>query len=272
MEVTRGERPVRARLDAAIARPYPRAMPIARALLATLAALGTASLGCGPSVVRDPSLRSGSTSESSGASDGDGEGSAAPPSPASPAELSAARLQFSTLYSCPDDRIRVSAAGVPTPPPAVAADPARLAVWQKSHTNAHLLDVSGCDHKKEFDCQALGDDDAFCSLSFRALDGGQTSVVTVEATQGAGLTGSPVLGLAMYPIEGVGILVVQVVPGSPADGKLQAGDVILAAAGQSVSDAPTFRGIEAAHAGQRLELRVLRHKNQVTVSVDVPKR
>ena len=247
-------------------------MVLARALLPTIAIALLAPLGCGAAVVRDPSLGSRSSSESSGASDADGEGSAAPPPPPSPAELSAARLQFSTLYSCPDDRIRLSEAGVPTPPPAVAADPARLAVRHKSHTNAHLFDVWGCDHKKEFDCQPLGDDDAFCSLSFRALDGGQTSVVTLESTQGTGLTGSPVIGFAMYPIEGVGILVVQVVPGSSADGKLQAGDVILAAAGQSVSDAPTFKGIEAAHAGQPLELRVLRHKNQVTVSVDVPKR
>lgn len=77
--------------------------------------------------------------------------------------------EFSKKYSCPMGQITVTKrpdvdAGefekTPTPPPDIAADPARLAVWQANHQpkpwNADFFELAGCGHHVLWGCVLPG--------------------------------------------------------------------------------------------------------------------
>ena len=68
-----------------------------------------------------------------------------------------ARRTFKTANYCPTDRISVTHKS-PTPPPDVAADPGRLAIWtrQRDKLARHDvdLDVQGCDAAATYHCVA----------------------------------------------------------------------------------------------------------------------
>ena len=78
-----------------------------------------------------------------------------------------AHSRFSSRHSCPDDRMTLKAISLnvhdlvvlPDPPPDVAADPGRLAVWRevKRNTAAHYVfltavDVMGCGFQQTYLC------------------------------------------------------------------------------------------------------------------------
>jgi hypothetical protein len=80
-----------------------------------------------------------------------------------------ARNRFSQQQSCPEDRLTMNAVPVrpqdllttSTPPPAVAADPDRLAVWQagvneaaRNYRDLTLIHVSGCAVDRTYLCWA----------------------------------------------------------------------------------------------------------------------
>ncbi len=217
----------------------------------------------------------------------------APSASAGPSSLDAvaaahARQMFSKAISCPDDRITVTpaAANQVSPPPEVAADPGRLAVWQQNRAadpRKHF-DVTGCDRHIRVACNEFAGEgsvapDAFCLPEF---DPGASAgrVIIDPATQQQALAqlqrveGSaphgPQLGVGLAPVPGLGLVVGAVLPGGPADGKLRAADVILAAGGQPVTDAATLHAVVLAHAGQTLDLRVRRNGQDTTITLNVP--
>jgi hypothetical protein len=69
----------------------------------------------------------------------------------------AAVLAATLQWSCPKDRVSTVETPLPnTPPPDVAADPERLALWQKNRsdpgTAPHKYVVSGCGKRATADC------------------------------------------------------------------------------------------------------------------------
>jgi hypothetical protein len=104
-------------------------------------------------------------------------------------EKSAVRSAFGDSASCPDDRIVVSEiprpAGakplpVPPPPPSdVAADPERLAVYQKAHgvdtyrynKDLPFFEVEGCGQRHVYQCPLLPNPDGLTlSTSCQLVD------------------------------------------------------------------------------------------------------
>jgi PDZ domain-containing protein len=73
-----------------------------------------------------------------------------------------------------------------------------------------------------------------------------------------------------YKIEPSGVQVTQVVAGAPADGKLRAGDEIVAADGRAVDSTEELRKAITSHKpGEKVAFRVERDKDEKTVSVEV---
>jgi PDZ domain-containing protein len=73
-----------------------------------------------------------------------------------------------------------------------------------------------------------------------------------------------------YKIEPSGVQVTQVVSGAPADGKLRAGDEILAADGRAVDSTEELRRAITSHKpGEEVDFRVKRDKDEKTVAVAV---
>lgn len=94
-------------------------------------------------------------------------------------------------------------------------------------------------------------------------------------------TGRPRLGVSLQPLTdqmaaffGVtgrkGVLVTSVTEGSAAAGKLRAGDVIVSADGQPVNDPEDLTRIVQGKNEGALDLKVIRDKKEVTVSVTLP--
>ena len=95
---------------------------------------------------------------------------------ASAASFAAAAAQrlFARANSCPADRITTTpaSADAATPPPDVAADPGRLAVWQQNRAadRRKRVDVSGCGHSMRFACNvSSARSDAFCLPDFSGV-------------------------------------------------------------------------------------------------------
>lgn len=83
-----------------------------------------------------------------------------------------ARETFSLQFSCPEERLAVTAradvdayalrfaSAMPKPPPEVSVDPARLAVWQRDQDRARAawngrftaFQVRGCEHQETYLC------------------------------------------------------------------------------------------------------------------------
>jgi hypothetical protein len=69
-----------------------------------------------------------------------------------------AKSAASNAWSCPEDRISVETNPVPAapqPPADVAADPARLAIWQRQHAappSVRTFSASGCGQKAQVSC------------------------------------------------------------------------------------------------------------------------
>ncbi|NWG12806.1 MAG: PDZ domain-containing protein [Acidobacteria bacterium] len=94
-----------------------------------------------------------------------------------------------------------------------------------------------------------------------------------------GPTARPRLGVTLQPLTdqmadflgvpgGKGVLVTSIVEGSPAAGKLKAGDVVVQADGKSVgSPEDLTRIVRGKEEGGKLDLKVIRDKKEVTVSV-----
>jgi hypothetical protein len=84
--------------------------------------------------------------------------------------MDSAKEKFSQKYSCPEDSVeaRVREDVTPTqlhnkkkdvPPAEVAADPKRLALWQKQQSdrearddNDHVVEARGCRHQEIYSC------------------------------------------------------------------------------------------------------------------------
>jgi hypothetical protein len=62
--------------------------------------------------------------------------------------------QFSRFASCPLDRVELNESEGPAPPPEVASDPQRLAVWTDVHGgDIRYYDVVGCEHHVTYACK-----------------------------------------------------------------------------------------------------------------------
>jgi hypothetical protein len=62
---------------------------------------------------------------------------------------------FSRSFSCPKDGLTVAEREA-TPPPDVATDPDRLAVWQKVHSSGSYFLIEGCGESRSFMCTGSG--------------------------------------------------------------------------------------------------------------------
>lgn len=71
-------------------------------------------------------------------------------------------------------------------------------------------------------------------------------------------------------LDDIGLLVQGVIPGAPADGKLQAGDILIEADGEKLTDTRTLLAqLAAVGPGGELPLSVYRQKQILTVKVTV---
>jgi serine protease Do len=98
---------------------------------------------------------------------------------------------------------------------------------------------------------------------------------------GMGEPSKPRLGVTLQPLTdqlaaflgvtgGKGVLITSVIEGSPAAGKLKAGDVIVSADGQPIDDLGELtRIVREKPEGGKLELKVVRDKKELTVTVDL---
>jgi serine protease Do len=98
---------------------------------------------------------------------------------------------------------------------------------------------------------------------------------------GMGEPSKPRLGVTLQPLTdqlaaflgvpgGKGVLITSVIEGSPAAGKLKAGDVIVSADNQSIDDLGELtRIVREKPEGGKLELKVVRDKKELMVTVDL---
>jgi hypothetical protein len=163
------------------------------------------------------------------------------------------------------------------PPPEVAADPERLAVWRETQA-AHprkVFDVTGCDRYVRLACDVFPlrvsclPAVEFDATSGRLIVDPAVSQKALEALQHATPAGPPRLGIAFASVRGLGLVVGAVLPGGVADGKLRADDVIVTAGGEPVTDAATLARIVQSHAGRPLDLNIRRDGRDLAVAVDV---
>ena len=81
--------------------------------------------------------------------------------------------------------------------------------------------------------------------------------------------GRPRVGVTWMGAAGGPFVVTAVLPGGPADGKLRVGDVLVAVAGEHVTDAIRLVKAIQAHDGKTLEVTVRRDGLEVTEPVHV---
>ncbi|HEY1557936.1 MAG TPA: hypothetical protein VGF94_24070 [Kofleriaceae bacterium] len=62
------------------------------------------------------------------------------------------RSDFVRDATCPADRVTVAQASAPAPPPDVAADPGRLAVWNDQPRQHHEYVARGCGQELRYAC------------------------------------------------------------------------------------------------------------------------
>jgi serine protease Do len=109
----------------------------------------------------------------------------------------------------------------------------------------------------------------------RPLDRRETLVVPAEPS------GKPRLGLTLQPLSDQlaqymgapgkkGVLVASVLEGSPAAGKIRAGDVIVAADGKEVREPEELTRIVRDKAEGTLALKIIRDKKEIAVDVSLP--
>jgi hypothetical protein len=103
-------------------------------------------------------------------------------------DVEAAREEFAKTYSCPGDRVTATArpdlkafdlmvGRRDTPPSDVAADPGRLAEWEKrgreveaGYARQRVIQARGCDHEEYYGCSlATGTTDIHVVACARAL-------------------------------------------------------------------------------------------------------
>lgn len=66
-----------------------------------------------------------------------------------------ARDAFVAAASCPADRVTVTRGDGSAPPPDVAADPGRLAVWRSAQENGPNFIARGCNQERRYSCVAI---------------------------------------------------------------------------------------------------------------------
>jgi len=119
------------------------------------------------------------------------------------------------------------------------------------------------------------------TFHFRTPDGGDWQEMPGMVPFGREESSKPRLGVTLQPLTdqmadflGVpgrkGALVTSVVEGSPAVGKLKAGDVIVRADDQPIGDLGDLtRIVRGRSEGGKLELKVVRDKKEIPVTVDL---
>ncbi len=70
---------------------------------------------------------------------------------------SAVRAQFVRDATCPSSRVAVAHAPANPPPPEVAADPGRLALWNDEAKKSPDYVASGCGQERRYACSPYGD-------------------------------------------------------------------------------------------------------------------
>jgi hypothetical protein len=94
---------------------------------------------------------------------------------------STARSAASSSWSCPEDRIQITPVADPSssPPPDIAADPARLALWQKSQASQvehRDFAASGCGRTGNVICEPSTESSTWtCILGSLGPAAGSTS-------------------------------------------------------------------------------------------------
>jgi hypothetical protein len=68
----------------------------------------------------------------------------------------AARAQFVEDVTCPANRVTVVHAPASTPPPDIAADPGRLALWSSQAKQSPTYVTTGCGQERRYFCTAYG--------------------------------------------------------------------------------------------------------------------
>ncbi len=252
-----------------------------RALRACL--LLTALAGCRNAVVEGPPSAPAAAAGAQ-AAPGSAPGHESAPLASTESEAAkGARREFSKVFSCPEDRIHVAPSDQPaeSPPPEVAADPARLAIWRQNHPHdaSEVFDLTGCDRHIVLAYRAYPDNTGFyapvvdpTARSGRViLDQAVRDKALQELVGAQGrLAHGPHLGIELTPQAGLGLVVLAVLPGGAADGKLRPADVILMAGGDSVADGAALQRAVTSSAGRKLELLIRREGHELTVAVDIP--
>ena len=213
---------------------------------------------------------------------------AAPVTPAAPVEPPAnvniyddGVATFSQVFFCPVERIVVAPSAPAAPPPDIAADPQRLALWQASHGETSHFVVEGCGKRLTYKCQFQpgrgGRQESWCMPAMdrspvegpayanpdpaaldklrRDLAADVAAMAELNAVTRRLPPGMHVMGVHVGR-DPRGLRVGSVDPGGPADGKLAPGDVIVAAEGVAVASFAELWAIEKTHLGRLLVLTV----------------
>jgi len=169
---------------------------------------------------------------------------------------------FSRTISCPVDRIAVHPIEH-SPPPEIANDPGRLAVYQQSRAGKAYFLLDGCGEGMAVACDPRGGSSCGPDLEdLRADFAAHAEALAVARTLPPG---KHVWGFdTSRDVHGLRILRMQ--PGSPASGRLFAGDVITAAAGAPVASLAQLWAVIRDHLHRPLTLTVLRGGAPTTVA------
>jgi PDZ domain len=169
---------------------------------------------------------------------------------------------FSQALSCPLDRITVNPVEH-APPPEIVNDPGRLAVYQQSRVGKAYFLIDGCGETLAVACGPRGGSSCGPDLEDLRADveaHGEATVVARTLPPGKRVWGFDIA----RDLQGLRILRMQ--PGSPANGKLFAGDVITAAEGVPVASLAQLWAVVRTHLHRPLTLSVLRGGAPVTVA------
>jgi hypothetical protein len=175
---------------------------------------------------------------------------------------------FSHFYGCPLDQVHmvsnVVTRGALTPPvpPDVAADPDRLAIWNRDHVGYANFDVTGCGVRREYRCILVGGGRSTCSGSGVAQARELEDLSSEERP--------PTMGIALVPLSGRRYRVVRVDSGSPAEGKLQPDDVIVTVEGAPIAELSDLADLWEDHRGRSLQLDVEREGGLQKVLLSAP--
>ncbi len=113
-----------------------------------------------------------------------------------------------------------------------------------------------------------GEQDSLCTVPYIVTPSRTRDAVATLARYVADHGGRAGLGLATDDWHG-SVVVLGVLPGGPADGKLQTGDVIVAADGRRVTESAALKPIVDAHRGRGLDFTVRRAGRESTVTIDL---